>query len=297
MLTLHPIQINNSDAMKKTYIIIISLLLPVLALGQVQINTKKVKISDFTQKVTKVVLSGNDLFDSALQDEITTRWRVSPYEFCSLDDFEKLKTNDEYYFLMSVEGQFKKESEPSILFLTLVKGGKGAEKGISGLLEVVSVPISSAKFPSGREHIFLPAFLDIIQTHTLNCIDKDINAYGGLGNYTSNIDKASDMTIVFSEDDLSQNVTKMVKDQFFDGSIIVTGEEQADAYVLENAENTLVSYTVSPFDPAPGSFCYKMLIDTQSHRLYFFKKHKITKKVGTGFLKDDILRITAGRAR
>ncbi len=297
MLTLHPIQINNSDAMKKTYIIIISLLLPVLALGQVQINTKKVKISDFTQKVTKVVLSGNDLFDSALQDEITTRWRVSPYEFCSLDDFERLKTNDEYYFLMSVEGQFKKESEPSILFLTLVKGGKGAEKGISGLLEVVSVPISSAKFPSGREHIFLPAFLDIIQTHTLNCIDKDINAYGGLGNYTSNIDKASDMTIVFSEDDLSQNVTKMVKDQFFDGSIIVTGEEQADAYVLENAENTLVSYTVSPFDPAPGSFCYKMLIDTQSHRLYFFKKHKITKKVGTGFLKDDILRITAGRAR
>lgn len=297
MLTLHPIQINNSDAMKKAYIIIISLLLPVLALGQAQINTKKVKISDFTQKVTKVVLSGNDLFDSALQDEITTRWRVSPYEFCSLDDFERLKTNDEYYFLMSVEGQFKKESEPSILFLTLVKGGKGAEKGISGLLEVVSVPISSAKFPSGREHIFLPAFLDIIQTHTLNCIDKDINAYGGLGNYTSNIDKASDMTIVFSEDDLSQNVTKMVKDQFFDDSIIVTGEEQADAYVLENAENTLVSYTVSPFDPAPGSFCYKMLIDTQSHRLYFFKKHKITKKVGTGFLKDDILRITAGRAR
>lgn len=283
--------------MKKALVIIISFLIPIFSWGQAQINTKKVKISDFTQKVTKVVLSGNDLLDSTLQDEVTARWRVSPYEFCSLDDFEKLKTSDEFYFLMTVEGQFKKESEPSIMFLTLVKGGKGAEEGIDGLLEVVSVPISSARFPSGREQIFLPAFLDIIQTHALSSMDKDINAYGGLGNYTSNISKASDMTIVFSEGDLSENVKEMVKDQFFDDSIIVTDEDEADACLMDNAENTLVSYTVTPFDAEPGLFCYKMLIDTQSHRLYFFKRHKITKKTGPGFLKDDIIRITAGRGR
>lgn len=282
--------------MKKA-LIIISVLLPILASGQAQINTKKVKISDFTQKITKVVLSGNDLFDSVLQDEVTIRWRVSPYEFCSVEEFGQIKTSEDYYFLMMAEGRFKKDSEPSITFLTLVKGGRQAEAGIGEMLEVASIPVASATFPSGREQIFIPAFLDIIQAHALASMEKDLNAYGGLGNNNVNIHKAAGMTIVFSEDDLSESAKEMANDQFFDESIIVTDEDTADTYLLDNAENTLVSYTVTPFEAVPGTFCYKMLIDTQSHKLYYFKRHKITKNIGAGFLKDDIMRITAGRIR
>ena len=43
--------------MKKTLAILAAVLLPVLTWGQAQINTKKVKIGDFTQKITKIVLS------------------------------------------------------------------------------------------------------------------------------------------------------------------------------------------------------------------------------------------------
>ena len=82
--------------MRKTITFIISLLLPLLAGAQAQINTKKVKISDFTQKVTKVVLNGNEFFDITFQEEVTARWRISPYEFCTLEEFEQLK-NDENY--------------------------------------------------------------------------------------------------------------------------------------------------------------------------------------------------------
>ena len=144
---------------RKVFVIIISVLLPVLAWGQAQINTKKVKIGDFTQKITKVVLSGNEFMDSALKDEVTARWRISPYEFCSLEEFGSMKTNEDYYFLIITNGQFKKDSSPTIQFLTLVKGGKGADESIDGMLEVVSMPIASAQFPSGREIVFLPAFL------------------------------------------------------------------------------------------------------------------------------------------
>ena len=112
--------------MKKIFAIIISLLLPILAWGQAQINTKKVKLGDFTQKVTKVVLSGNEFMDSALKDEVTARWRISPYEFCTLEEFSSMKTSGDYYFLIITNGQFKKDSSPTIQFLTLVKGGEGA---------------------------------------------------------------------------------------------------------------------------------------------------------------------------
>ena len=291
LLTLHP----NFTNMKKLIILISTILLPVLAAGQAQINTKKIKISDFTDKVTKVVLNGNSFYDVALKDEIAARWRISPYEFCTLDEFEELKNNDQYYFLMSTYGQFRKETAPGLQFLTLVKGGAGADKGIGDMLEVVSIPFASAEYPSGRELIFLPAFIDIIQEHTLNSMEKDITAYGGLVNYNGNMTKSSDMAIVFSEDDLKENISEELINLCKDKGITVTDEDSADEYFINNEPNTLVSYTAAPSEPVPGSYCYKMLIDAGSHKLYFYKKHRITKKAGSGFMPDDIERIIAHR--
>ena len=92
-----------------------------MAGAQAQINTKKVKIGDFTQKTTKVVLNGNPFMDGALKEEVSARWRVSPFEFCTLEEFDKIKTSEDYYFLPMVKGPFRKEAEPGIQFITLVK--------------------------------------------------------------------------------------------------------------------------------------------------------------------------------
>jgi hypothetical protein len=283
--------------MKKLTIIIAALLLPLLAGAQAQNNTKKVKISDFTQKVTKVVLSGNSFYDTSLKDEISARWRISPYEFCTLEEFESFKTDDQYYFLMSTYGQFKKETAPGIQFLTLVKGGKGADKSIDEMLEIVSVPLASAEYPSGRELVFLPAILDIIQNHTLESMEKDLNAYGGLASYNSNLSKATYMKIVFSEDDINPLVTKGLIAQSFDEDMMITDEEDADMYISDNAAGTLVSYVVAPSEPVSGSFCYKMLIDSQTHALYYYKRHKISEKTGPGFLPEDIKKIASHRKK
>lgn len=283
--------------MKKLIILFATILMPLMAGAQAQITTKKVKIEDFTQKITKVVLNGNPFYDTSLKDEITARWRISPYEFCTLEEFEKLKNSDQYYFLLLAQGQFRKETAPGLQFLSLVKGGKGADKGIGDMLEVVSLPFASAEYPSGRELIFLPAFLDIIQNQTLEAMETDFNAYGGLANTTKNIHKAGDMTIVFSEDDLNSLVSQAVIDRSFDDEMIITDEDSADQYMLDNAPGTLVSYVAVPTEPVRGSFCYKMLIDSQTHKLYYFRKHKITNKAGAGFLPEDITKITASRVK
>ena len=134
--------------MKKILLFFAFAIMTASAFAQAQIDTKKVKISDFTQKVTKVVLTGSALYDGVLQDEVAARWRISPYEYCTIDEFNSLKGSDKYYFLITTKGQFKKEAEPSLQFLTLVKGGSNASKGIDEMLEIVSMPISSADDPS-----------------------------------------------------------------------------------------------------------------------------------------------------
>lgn len=282
--------------MRKLTILLLSLLITQAVFGQAQINTKKVKIADFTQKTTKVVLTGNMFYDSALQDEIATRWRISPYEFCSLEEFENLKSDSRYYFLITTKGQFKRENEPGLTFLTLVKGGSAAAGGIDKMLEVVSFPLAAAEDPSGREFIYLSAFMDIIQNYVIDSMDKDFNAYGGLGNYCLDLPKTAGMTIVFSEDDLS-SLDEMTRKLYFNDSMVIEDEDSTDIHITENSENTIVSYTVAPSAPVPGSYCYKMLIDTRNHRLYYFKKHRITSRNGNGFLPDDIRRISAFRSR
>lgn len=278
--------------MKKLIILFAALIMPLMAGAQAQITTKKVKLEDFTQKITKIVLNGNPFYDTSLKEEIAARWRISPYEFCTLEEFDKLKGNDRYYFLMLIQGQFRKETAPGLQFLSLVKGGQGADKGIDEMLEVVSLPFASAEYPTGRELVFLPALLDIIQNYTLQAMENDFNAYGGLSNTVQKLSKSSGMTIVFSEDDLNSMVSKAVTDQLFDRTMILTDEDDADSYMLDNVSGTLVSYVVVPTEPMKGSYCYKMLIDAQTHKLYYYRKHKLSKKLGPGFLLEDIKRIS-----
>lgn len=277
--------------MKKTFAIILAALLPVLAWGQAQINTKKMKIADFTHKITKVVLSGNEFFDMALQNEITMGWRISPYEFCTMEEFEEYRTSDEFYFLVSVDGKFRKDNIPTISYLTLVKGGQGAKEGIDKMLEVVSMPVASAQSPSGREFVFLPALLEIIQNYTLASMENDVNAYGGLGTITQKIEKGSGFMAVFTKEDICPSVYDMEKVEFFDDELFITDENKADSYMLDRADNTLVGYVVAPSEPLPGATYYKMLINARTYQLYYFAQDKVSRKEGAGFMPADIKKI------
>ena len=283
--------------MRKFLILIVSALMPVLACAQAQINTKKMKIADFPQKVTKVVLPGNSFYDTAFQEDVADRWRVSPYELCTLDEFESLKGNDQYYFLILTQGQFKKEQEPGLQFLTLVKGGAEAAEGLDAMLEIATVPFAAADDPSGREITYLPALLDIIQNYALASIEKDFSNLGGLSNFATNVSKAADMNIVFADEDLSTEITEDAKETMFDSKIEVMDVDTADEVAAEGLQNTLVSYVIAPADPISGSFCYKLLIDANNHELFYFRKHKIGKKAGSGFLLEDIKRITSPRPK
>jgi hypothetical protein len=283
--------------MKRFIILIAAVRIQFITGAQAQINTKKVKIEDFTQKITKVVLTGNIFYDSSMEDEIAARWRVSPYEFCSVQEFEQLKGNSEYYFLLTTKGRFKKETEPGLQFLTLVKGGEKAEGGIDDMLEIVSLPIASVEDPSGRETVFLPAFLDIIQNYAADSMEKDINAYTGLSNYSLNLAETKGIPVIFAQEDLSTEITDMVKQQTFDEMMSVTDEEGADRMMTDDKERAAVSYVAVPTEATPGSYCYKMLIDNQTHKLYYFKKHRITKKTGAGFLAEDLRRILSFRTK
>ena len=294
------------------------------AAGQAKIMTKKFRLSDFTDRVTKVVLSGNEMMDSALKMEVSERWTVSPFEFCTAGEFAALKQSDRYYFLLVTM------QDPAMRFLTLAKGGaagsgdkkaagsndrkvgssdrkasgngdkkvtgnnKAAAEGIEGMMEVVSVPLGSDR-GFGRELFFLPALLEIVQDFTLRAMEKELIAYSGLSIYNVNYRKDGRIKrICLSLGDIAPQVGAVQMGNL-DEDILLVEEEEADAAFQQGSFNTLVSFVVTPEGPAQGAWCYKMLIDAETHRLYYFKRHRISDKKGAGFLPQDLRRLSKGR--
>ena len=265
---------------------IAGLLLTTDALGQAQITTRREKLKDFTSKTTKVVLTGDEFLDEAVKESVAATWTVSPYEFCSNEEFQNLKGNADFYFLMVIKGQFRRESEPGIDMLTLVKGGEGADKSINDMFEVVSFPLRSTEDPSGREFVLLPAFLKIIQEHTTSLTDTEMKAYSNIGAKDSK--RLRIKRIFFWAEDFAPQVDEQTKRSLDEDILIKEDEDEVDEIFSEGTFNTVVSYVVGPSEPVNGSICYKMLIGSDNHELYYFKKHKITAKSGKGFLSSDI---------
>lgn len=265
---------------------IAGLLLTTDALGQAQITTRREKLKDFTSKTTKVVLTGDEFLDEAVKESVAATWTVSPYEFCSNEEFQNIKGNADFYFLMVVKGQFRRESEPGIDMLTLVKGGEGADKSINDMFEVVSFPLRSTEDPSGREFVLLPAFLKIIQEHTTSLTDTEMKAYSNIGAKDSK--RLRIKRIFFWSEDFAPQVDEQTKRSLDEDILIKEDEDEVDEIFSEGTFNTVVSYVVAPSEPVNGSICYKMLIGSDNHELYYFKKHKITAKSGKGFLSSDI---------
>ena len=281
--------------MKKFLILLAAIIMPLAAAAQAQITTKKIKISDFPEKTTKVVLTGNVLYDAVLKEEIAARWRIAPYEFCSLQEFNELKGKSNYYFLITTKGQFKTEGEPGLQFLTLVKGGEAAENGIDQMLEIVSLPIASAEEPSGRELTFLPVFITILQQYAQDAIDNDLNAYIGLSNYSKNLAETRTMNILIADTDLDPQMSQSAKDLYLKDGVSTADQETVDKNLTQAQENTIISYVAAPTNPKAGSYCYKMLIDPQTYQLYFFRKHRVSTKYGAGFADYDLRSIAMTR--
>ena len=280
--------------MKKKLLLmaVLALFAAITAAAQATITTKKYKISDFTAKTLKVVLPGSDWMDALLREEVQHSWTLSPFEFCTVAEFEALHASDQYYFLMIVSGQFRKEKTPGIDFLTILKGG---DEDIDRLLEVVSLPFGPDEGLSGRESTFLGPLLTIAQRRVELAMESDLKGYLGIPSTIVLGRESKHKRILFAEPDIAINVTEIEKMKYFDENMKIVDEDEADEAMAGREAMTLVSYVVAPEHPGNGTYCYKMLFDALSGELVYFRRHKISSRRPAGFLPEDLKRIVAVR--
>ncbi|MBR4827061.1 MAG: hypothetical protein IKZ91_04170 [Bacteroidales bacterium] len=146
--------------------------IPAIASAQKKIYTKSYRIQDFKSRTTMIVLGSNSKLDPSLREEVTALWTISPYEFCTPAQYDKLKSDPARYFLRPVTAK-------GIISLVLTKGGT------DNSANVLETPMTLATIPiAGEESLgtiaYLPAFLSILQDYVERALDSERIAYSGI---------------------------------------------------------------------------------------------------------------------
>ena len=277
--------------MKRLISLAVVLCVSVSVFAQGRVTTRKHLFADFTDKITKVVMSGNEVLDGALRQEVVDLWTVSPFEFCPIAEYESLKKSDNYYFLLVTAGQAKGEEAPMVRFLTLEKGGADKGDNIALRTEVISLPLCPVEGGDGRELVFLPALVKGIQDFTLQAMESEKVAYTGMGWFNGNFDRKGGIKRIYmAREDISESVSGKDLARYLDEDILLCDEDEADKAYTDRTYNTLVSYTVSA-----GTWSYKMLFEAETDTLYYIHKHKVNVRNAPGFLTEDLKRLARKR--
>ena len=224
--------------------------------AQVKIYTMKYKMSDFTDRTTKVVVEGESMLALAVRETVNSHWRVSPCEFCTTAEYEALKSDNSYYFLRMMRSE-------GVALLELSKGGREDDNDPKKRpFEVISIPVGSSEIPSGSELTFMGAFIDIIQDFAVKAMDSDVVGYSGLKAFNG----------------------KSIHDKQ-----IYTSSRDADRVMAEGQADAVAAIIITPDVITPKCFCYKMLIGADTHELLYYERARY-KGPKDAVLSDSVLR-------
>ena len=63
----------------------------------------------------------------------------------------------------------------------------------------------------------------------------------------------------------------------FSGKTVCFNQDKADTLFTEGAPDTLVAIYICPEETGKDKTCYRMLISTDTHELYYYKEHPFRK--------------------
>lgn len=193
--------------------------------------------------------------------------------------------------MLPVKVKYKKEEQPGIMMLTIVKG-KANAKTVNDMVEVVSMPVCAADFPSGREAAMLPGLVDIMQGYIAKSLQGN---FSGIGSYVTPLSKSARRKAVIAKEDIAPAADSAFREKIAQKGIDIESGDVADSLFLAGDSRTLVSYVITPTEPHKGAVCWKILIDARTHELFYYKKHTVTGTENAGFLKGDLKKIAKTR--
>jgi hypothetical protein len=252
------------------------------------------EINSFYGTETLVVLENTmfSTYNAFIKSAIKEHWDITPYKFISVEEFNTMREDPAYSFIVLTETKFDKDKSGSVYNFINLLLGKDVGR-IEDLPEMCAIPLSIAGESDMEYSYKVGIVLRFMQAHVRHLSeDPSLSGKRYLKYYNSFIPELADKTILLAEDDLVEELrSESVIKSLYDNDIRLVGEDEIRDAIVNKKENTLILHMVGPDSDRAGGMCFKMLIGTDDGMIYFYGEHKITPKKRKGLLVNDLRRI------
>jgi hypothetical protein len=280
--------------MKKLFLSLQILLSPLFLEGQAPFPGKD-EIKQFSESKTCVVLEDDPFssFNAYMKEAMKEYWKVTPFEFISVSEFNVRRENPSYSFIILTETNYEKDKTRSVYnFINLLQGKKVEKLG--EMPEICAVPLSYAGEDDIEYGYKLGAILSFMQKHA-RLIVEDPSKTGRkyLKYYNENVPEVMKKTILVKQEDLSPDIGTIERIRaIYSNKIEIVTEDDIVKAIETKAPNTVILHKVGPVGEKQNKgYCFKMLIGTDDANLYYYNMHEIDKSNPNGFLPSDLKRL------
>jgi len=285
--------VTNTFPMKKLLLIAALIVSPYLLNSQAPFPSAD-EIKQFMGSKTCIVLEDDPFssFNAFAKEAVQSFWTITPYEFITILEFNKRRTNPAYSFIILTQTNFERDKTGGLFnFANLIQGKKVSS--LSDNPEICAVPLSSAGEDDIEYGDRLGIILAFMQKHAkLISEEPSLTGRRYLKYYNVNAPEVIKKTILVKEEDLSPNISTIEAIKaIYPFSIKIVSEDEIVQAIKEKTANTLILHKVGPVGENKAGYCFKMLIGVDDSQMYYYNQHMYKTDSPNGLLESDLKRL------
>jgi len=266
------------------------LLITVLLAGQAPFPTQD-EIKQFNASRTCVVLE-DDPFSSYniyIKEVVKDSWKLTPYEFISVKDFNVRRLNPAYSFIVITQTNFDADKSHGLYnFINLLQG-KDVNL-LAEMPEICAIPLSFAGVSDMEYSYKLGPIVAFMQQHARQISeDPSLTLRKYLKFYNKNIPVIKDKTILVERDDLAPEISTIEKiRKYYAGKIEIVATDVVMSSIENKKPDTIILHKVGPRGDRSSGFCFVMLLGTNDGVMYYYNLHLVDRANPNGLLPADL---------
>jgi hypothetical protein len=248
----------------------------------------------FKGSTTCVVLEDTpfSFYNQEIRNAVDKYWKVTPVKYISTADFNVMRTDPSYSFIVLTITNFSNDKSGSAYdFLNLLLGAD--VDGLDELPEFCAVPLSFAGAPEEEYSYKLGLIIRFMQYHAdLVMKNPTTTALRYLKYYNRNVPEISGKTILVREEDLAPEINTADKiAKYYPYKVRIVDEEEIIRAIENKDKDVLIVHKVGPDGAKQTGTCMKMLIGTDDAIMYYYDSHLVDSKNANGLLISDLKRL------
>ncbi len=247
------------------------------------------QIEQFYKTTTCVVKDGKpfSFFNVYLKDALEKNWKLTKLKFIEVDEFEKLRQNTEYSFILLSEATFKEGKDIVKLdILNIVLGQKG--NGLDDMPDLGSIPLC---YTEDDETVYLykiPALIKMIQYQMDIAFNNKITSPQSLINHHNQYRKeirSKELWLLYEELTDEVNSGDKLKKAGIINVKIKSKDELEEA--IEKGSDILFIHAISPNKENTNGKMWLIVISAKEGKVFFVKEKNLKNNDENGLgLKD-----------